>query len=102
LRALRRGPASGSTGGLAGLVRLAQLTLEIGEPGLDVRIGAGWGRGWAGAIRRGTGSGGARPPDLRVCLLDCFEATCRLGRATVVVGVVKLHQPPVRSPNLIL
>jgi hypothetical protein len=39
----------------------------------------------------------ALPEHLSVGLLDLLEATGRFGRAAVVVGMVELHEPPVRG-----
>jgi len=69
---------------------LAQLALDLGQTLLDVRGGGR--RGGRLARRRRALT---QVLDLRVRVLDLLEASRRLRRAVVVVGVVELDQPPV-------
>ena len=81
----------------AQLARLANLTLEVGELPLEVRIDVEP-RCCAPRSRRSP----PPPHDLGVCILDLLEAPCRLERATVVIWMVELRQPAIGRANLLV
>jgi hypothetical protein len=88
------GSALGALASYPGLI--AELTLETGQPLLDVRAGRG---GWGGGRDRGAAP---QARDLPVGLLDLLEPPRGLDRAAVVVGVVLLDEAPVGGPKFLV
>jgi hypothetical protein len=85
------GPLAGRGGGIA------KLALEVGELPLKVRIDMSL---RSRALRRRRSPAAAH--NLGVSILDLLEAPRRFERATVVIRMVKLRQPPIRRPNLLV